>query len=82
MRTLALAIAVAALTTSAASARLASAGEAWCAYYDAWTYNCGFVTLQQCLATISGVGGICKPNPYGPPSAGVEPRRTRKAPRY
>jgi hypothetical protein len=39
----------------------------WCAWYDDWTYNCSFATLQQCRATISGVGGICKPNPYSPP---------------
>ena len=30
----------------------------WCARYDAYAYNCGFVTFQQCQATISGAGGI------------------------
>jgi hypothetical protein len=25
--------------------------------------NCGFDTFQQCLATISGAGGICERNP-------------------
>jgi hypothetical protein len=30
---------------------------AWCAWYDPYTYNCGFNTFQQCQATISGVGG-------------------------
>lgn len=40
----------------------------WCARYDWTTYNCGFVTLQQCLATIQGQGGRCEPNPrYVPP---------------
>ena len=39
----------------------------WCAWYDEWSYSCGFVSREQCLATISGVGGICKPNSYGPP---------------
>jgi hypothetical protein len=40
----------------------------WCARYDWTTYNCGFVTLQQCLATISGQWGRCEPNPrYVPP---------------
>ncbi len=34
----------------------------WCSYYDAYTYNCGFRTLGQCLANISGVGGICRPD--------------------
>jgi hypothetical protein len=35
---------------------------AWCAYYDPSTYNCGFHTLEQCRANISGVGGYCAPN--------------------
>jgi hypothetical protein len=25
--------------------------------------NCGFATFQQCLDSVSGVGGSCKPNP-------------------
>jgi hypothetical protein len=36
----------------------------WCAYYDSSTYNCGFHSYQQCLATISGVGGWCARNTY------------------
>ena len=51
---------------------------AWCLFDDPWTYNCGFATLQQCLASASGVGGQCQPNPSGPPPA---PRRARQAPR-
>jgi hypothetical protein len=35
---------------------------AWCAFYDSSTYNCGFHTYQQCLETISGVGGWCQRN--------------------
>lgn len=35
----------------------------WCARYDWTTYNCGFVSLNQCLATTSGVGGRCELNP-------------------
>ena len=31
----------------------------WCAHYEPYVYNCGFSTFQQCLATISGVGGVC-----------------------
>jgi hypothetical protein len=36
---------------------------AWCADYilDLGT-NCGFVSLEQCLATINGLGGQCYPN--------------------
>jgi hypothetical protein len=34
----------------------------WCAQYDWTTSNCGFQTLEQCLATISGIGGDCRPD--------------------
>jgi hypothetical protein len=47
----------------------------WCAWYDDWTSSCGFVSREQCLATISGVGGICKPNPYSPPAESPRGRR-------
>jgi Protein of unknown function (DUF3551) len=39
---------------------------AWCAQYggmDGGT-NCGFYTLKQCQAAISGMGGFCSPSPY------------------
>jgi len=38
----------------------------WCAYLDlgkGGATNCGFATFQQCLATVSGIGGSCGPNP-------------------
>jgi hypothetical protein len=25
--------------------------------------NCGYATLEQCRASVSGVGGFCAPNP-------------------
>jgi hypothetical protein len=44
----------------------------WCAYYSGrfgGASNCGFSTYEQCLATVSGVGGWCQPNTmYVPPS--------------
>ncbi len=53
-----------------------------CASYNVWqgATNCGFVTYQQCLATISGVGGSCGANPryLGPPPPA--PRRPRHYP--
>jgi hypothetical protein len=51
----------------------------WCAQYSWSNYNCGFVTFQQCLATISGVGGFCKQNPR---YAGPPPRRSRQSRAY
>jgi len=41
----------------------ANAGS-WCAFYDASTYNCGFNSYQQCLETVRGAGGYCRPNPF------------------
>jgi len=53
----------------------------WCAQYSGGAHgggrNCGFVTFEQCMATVSGIGGFCEPNLFytGP----VEhPRRVRK----
>jgi hypothetical protein len=43
-------------------------GGGWCAYLNMGGHggarNCGFATLQQCLATVSGIGGSCSPSPY------------------
>ena len=50
----------------------------WCAFYTGpfQASNCGFATYQQCLATISGVGGYCQPNTtYVPPSGQRRHRR-------
>jgi hypothetical protein len=54
----------------------ANAQAKWCAWYDAYTYNCGFHTFNQCMATIQGIGGICRRNvqTYGR----EEPRRQRR----
>jgi Putative peptidoglycan binding domain len=34
----------------------------WCAAYYNGSQNCGFYTLDQCRAAVSGVGGSCVPN--------------------
>jgi hypothetical protein len=40
----------------------------WCAQYGGFWggggRNCGFVTYQQCMATVSGIGGFCEPNQF------------------
>ncbi|HWL31327.1 MAG TPA: DUF3551 domain-containing protein [Xanthobacteraceae bacterium] len=53
----------------------------WCAEYGlrgGGATNCYFMTLGQCRAAVSGVGGFCRPNPFytGPAS---KPRRTRRS---
>ena len=63
-------------------AQPAEADGAWCAYYNfqhGGARNCGFATYQQCLATVTGIGGSCGPNPaYQPPG----PPRYTKLPRH
>jgi hypothetical protein len=59
---------------------LACIGEAragaWCAWYDPYTYNCGFNTFQQCQATVLGAGGYCARNVNeSPPARGARPLR-------
>jgi hypothetical protein len=38
----------------------------WCALYsgNADSRNCGFITIEQCRATVSGIGGFCEPNQF------------------
>jgi len=38
----------------------------WCAQYGGnfGGENCGFTTYQQCMATVSGIGGFCVRNPF------------------
>ena len=51
----------------------------WCAFYDASTYNCGFDSFQQCLATVRGAGGWCRQN-FFEPSGGARRPTGRKTP--
>jgi hypothetical protein len=47
--------------------------------------NCGFLTLEQCRASVSGVGGFCVPNPfYNPKRSAKDARKgqTARAERY
>jgi hypothetical protein len=47
----------------------------WCAYYDGAFdgTNCGFTTFQQCLDTVSGIGGFCQVNNQYQPPPGPHP---------
>ena len=54
----------------------------WCAAYggsEEGSYNCYFVTFQQCQAAVSGVGGFCMPNPSAnTPAAPTQTQRKKK----
>jgi hypothetical protein len=75
---------IAAITLAALSisSNLAQAKEyKWCAYYGLFgsaATNCGFDTLAQCRATISGIGGTCQVNPAYAGRTG----RSRQSQRY
>ena len=47
----------------------------WCAYYNGkfGGTNCGFTTFQQCLDTVSGIGGSCQRNNLYQPPPGPHP---------
>jgi Protein of unknown function (DUF3551) len=71
-----------ALIMASAIGTPARADGPWCAFYNGHfggASNCGFHTNEQCLATISGVGGWCQPNTMYAPPAG-RPRRYRGYP--
>jgi len=79
MRTLAvLAVVSAALSFGAGDASSQGKYWPWCARYDSWTIVCGFATYQQCMATVSGVGGYCQRNVMPPPAAQVRPPRRQR----
>jgi uncharacterized protein DUF3551 len=77
-------LAAAALLLAASASDRATAVEyPWCAHYDAGNggINCGFTSLAQCRASLSGNGGECQRNyaytgPTQEPLA--QPRRQRR----
>ncbi|MFA6265179.1 MAG: DUF3551 domain-containing protein [Pseudolabrys sp.] len=81
-RAVALPVLAAVITVSPQAVPTAQAGieYPWCAIYSEASVgatNCGFSTLAQCRATISGIGGGCAENPaYVPPA--YAPRKSLK----
>lgn len=72
-------------TVVAAALALPAPGHAdpykWCAVYGGdmgGATNCGFVTIEQCRATVSGIGGSCDPNPFYTGPAERPAKRARK----
>ena len=56
----------------------------WCAAYTGrarGVVTCGFVTRQQCMATVHGVGGFCQMNPRFI-AAAQEPQPRRRVRQY
>lgn len=44
------------------SSQAAAQGPPWCAAYRNGSTNCGFYTYDQCMASVSGIGGYCNRN--------------------
>jgi hypothetical protein len=51
----------------------------WCAVDSGGGTNCGFVSIEQCRATISGKGGSCEPKQVVP--ANLSPAARAAAPK-
>jgi hypothetical protein len=41
----------------------------WCANYTKGSTSCSFVTFEQCMADVSGIGGFCERNTTYHPAA-------------
>ena len=51
----------------------------WCAVDSGGGTNCGFVTIEQCRTSISGMGGFCEPKQIIP--ANLSPAARAAAPK-
>jgi hypothetical protein len=69
---------------AAAAAPALAQNYPWCAHIDAGAdeaVNCGFVSFEQCMATVRGMGGFCMANnTYRAPLPAAGP--TRRAHRH
>lgn len=74
------------LAVAIATLLLGSRAEAqnypWCAQYSGGmggAMNCGFVSFEQCMATVRGMGGFCLANNrYVPPAGPARPSHKTK----
>ena len=73
------------LALAASGARAETEHYPWCALYtageDGGGTNCGFSTYAQCMATVTGMGGMCQPNTqYHPAATATPPSHTKQKP--
>jgi len=54
----------------------------WCAMMNMGdqVVNCGFTTFQQCMGTVTGIGGFCMQNNTYQPTFGSYPLIRRRYP--
>src|ERR1700749_2328279 len=76
------AIAGAGMTLTAAASSAQAQNYPWCPHYGT-PYDdtsCGFVSYEQCMASVSGIGGFCQKNDtYKPPVTAQSQARRRHA---
>ena len=65
-----------ALSFVAATATSAKAQDyPWCANYTKGSTSCSFVTFEQCMADVAGIGGFCERNTsYHPTTTPARPK--------
>jgi hypothetical protein len=51
----------------------------WCAEMTIGLNDCSYASYEQCMATLSGIGGICSVNLQAPPPEPPPRRKRRKA---
>jgi hypothetical protein len=82
MRCIVIGIAAIASLPVLATAARAEIEYPWCAQYSGADgdggRNCGFVSYEQCMETIRGMGGSCEPNLFYPGSASDTSQSKRK----
>jgi Protein of unknown function (DUF3551)/Tetratricopeptide repeat len=52
------------MTAALAGAACSADATEWCAQYRSGASSCGFKSFEQCLNSVSGIGGLCNISPY------------------
>jgi len=76
----ALPLAAITLVASALSGIQPAASGTWCAQLNVppGAVQCSFFSLEQCQATVRGIGGFCAPNAFASGSIREQRRRYRR----
>jgi hypothetical protein len=65
MGTMLLAAAIAGTASVLATSKANAQYYPWCSIYnDKGSRNCGFVSFEQCMVNVHGIGGACELNPW------------------
>ena len=53
----------------------------WCSVTNTRTTvnSCAYISWEQCMDTVRGIGGHCYTNPYPPPLPARSPKHSRQA---